>query len=247
MTFPSLQHFLEVLVPVLQAAIAILMWRRKLVKTFPIFFAYMLFHLVRHFAELAAMPHPMAYFWVWWGAEALDAFITLAVIQEIFGVVFEPYDAFRTRGIAIFRWLTFALFILAAVTAIIFPAAETNRQMATFFVLDRSAQFIILGLLFFLFVFCKLFGMTWRHYIFGIAAGFLIMTSVSAADFAVRAHEGQRGNFWHHFFGPVGFTLGNIVWTYYFVSAKSLVPLKIVPRTDQLIAWNQALSRVEQR
>ncbi len=246
MTFPPLQHVLEILVPLLQLGICVLMWRRRLPSTFPVFFAYMIFHLLRHFAELAAMSNPMAYFWIWWGSEAIDTFMTLAVMQEIFSVVFAPYDAFRARGVSIFRWLTFGLCLLAGITAVAYPAAEVNRQMATFFVLDRSAQFIILGLLVFLFVFCKLFGMTWRNYAFGIAAGFLLLTSVSAANFAVRAHEGQTGNFWANFFGPVGFTLGNVVWTYYFASEKSVVPLDIVPRTDQLIAWNQALSRVGQ-
>jgi hypothetical protein len=224
------------------------MLRRKLVKTFPVFFGYIIFHIIRHFTELATLSnHPVIYFWIWWGSEAIDALLILAVIQELFTVAFAPYDSLRQRGVTIFRTVTIFLCILAAITAVASPASETNQQMAAFFVMDRSVQIVQLGLLFFLFVFCKLFGMTWRHYVFGIAAGFLVMTAISTANFAIRANEGQAGNFWWNIFGALGFTVGELTWVYYFASEKSVVPLDIVPRTDQLIAWNRALSGISDR
>jgi hypothetical protein len=89
--------------------------------------------------------------------------------------------------------------------------------------------------------------MSWRHYVFGIASGLIVAASIGMAALAVRTHVGQAGNYWFDFVAPSGYTLGILMWTYYFASEKSVVPLNIVPRTDQLIAWDQALSRVEQR
>lgn len=248
MTPEAIQLLSNIITPLLHFAIAWVMVRRKLLTTFPVFFGYIVFHFVRHLAEMASMTaHPAVFFWIWWGAEGVDAVLILAVIQELFTVMFQPYEALRQRGVTIFRWSTLILCVGAATTALLSPASETNQLMAKLFVLDRSVQIVQLGLLFFLFLFCKLFGMTWRHYVFGIASGFLVMTAVSTANFAVRAHEGQSGNVLWNSLGPIGFMLGEITWMCYFASEKSLVPLNHVPRTNQLIAWNQALSKVGQR
>jgi hypothetical protein len=244
----AVQNVVWVVVPILQVAIAILIWRRKLVRTFPIFFTYMVYHFVNHLVAAALYGrYPLAYFWYFWICEGIDALLTLAVIQEIFIVEFIPYEALRKLGVTLFRFVTVGLLLLALVLAIIAPAAEANRQMAAFFVMDRSIFMVELGLMFSLFVFCKLFGMTWKHYAFGIAAGFILMTAIATAVLAVRTHEGQGGNVWLNLFEPLGFTLGNFMWLSYFASARAVVPLNIVPRTDQLIAWNQALSRVGHR
>jgi hypothetical protein len=244
----AVQNVAWVAVPVLELSIVVLMLRRRLVKTFPVFFAYIVCHIANHLVAAALYGrYALAYFWYFWIFEAVDFFLTLAVIQEIFIVEFNPYDALRNLGLRIFRWSTVILCIFVSVMAVAAPAAETNRQMAAFFVMDRSIYMVELGLMFVLFVFCRLFGMTWRHYVFGTAAGFIIMTSISTAVLAVRTHEGQGGNVWLNLFSPLGFMLTNLIWTSYLASAKSIVPLNIVPRTDQLIAWNRALSAIGER
>lgn len=81
-------------------------------------------------------------------------------------------------------------------------------------------QIVELGLLFFLFVFCKLFGMSWRHYVFGIAAGLIVAASIGMASRAIRTHVGQAGNYWFDLVAPSGYTIGILMWAYYFASAK---------------------------
>ena len=131
-------------------------------------------------------------FEVYWG-QGLDALFTLAVIQEIFTVMFAPYDALRKFGVVIFRWLTIILCVFAVVTAVMSPSGEINPTTNAVFLLDRSVQIVELGVILFLFVFCKLFGMTWRHYTFGIAAGLLVAASAGMAALAIRTHQGQSG------------------------------------------------------
>ena len=231
-----------------QLAIAIVMLRRKLFRTFPVFFAYIVFHFAESImGQVVYLAWRSAYYRFYWGCEAVDAIFTLAVIQEIFRVMFTPYDALRKWGTAAFRWLTLTLCVFAMFTAVLSPSGESDRNFAAILVLDRSVQVVQLGLVFFLFAFCRLFGMTWRHYVFGIAAGLAFITSVGTAVIALRTHMGAAGNTLFAYAAPIGFVLGNVLWSYYFASEKSVVPLNIVPRTDQLIAWNQALSRVGQR
>lgn len=244
----SIQNAIWVVSTLLHFAIAYVMLRRKLLRTFPVFFAYTIFHAIDgvtgYFLFRASQS---VYFWFYWGGEGVDAFMTLAVIQEVFRVAFAPYEALRALGVRIFNWLTVVLCIIAVITAVIAPASEINETMAALFVLDRSVQMIELGLVFFLFVFCKLFGMTWRHYVFGIAAGLAVMTSIGMVVLTIRTWVGQSGNAWYSLAAPGGFTLGNAVFAYYFASVKSVVPLKIIPRTEQLISWNRALLELRQR
>ena len=222
------------------------MLHRKLVRTFPVFFTYILFHAIDGAAGYFVYgASRTVYFWFYWGGEGVDAFMTLAVIQEIFRVAFLPYHALRKLGTRSFYWLTIALCVVAMVTAVLAPASEINETMAAMFVLDRGVQIVELGLVFSLFVFCKLFGMTWRHYVFGIAAGLAVMTSIGTVVLTIRTWVGQSGNDWYVLAAPLGYTLGNVVFAYYCASEKSLGPLKIVPRTEQLVAWDRALARVK--
>ncbi len=233
---------------VLQAGVGAIMLRRTLHRRFPVFFAYTIYHVISSiFYAVVFFRFPGVAFEVYWGTEGIDALFTLAVIQEIFTVMFDPYDALRRFGIVIFRWLAIVLCVFAVATAVMSPSGEINPTTNAVFLLDRSVQIVELGLVIFLFVFCRLFGMTWRHYTFGIAAGLLAAASSGMAVLALRTHQGQSGNSWFNLAAPIGYTLGIVMWTYYFASEKSVVPLNIVPRTDQLIAWNQALSRVGQR
>lgn len=246
MTFAeALQNSVIILVPLIQFAICALMLRRGMACTFPVFFIYITYKLLHGLATTVAMHLSyVAYFWIYWIGEGVDALFILAVIQEIFAVVFAPYDSLRKFGSLIFRSMTIILCFVAIITALLAPAAETNPMMKALFVMDRSVQIVQLGLLIFLFAFCALFGLTWRHYVFGIAAGFVVMTSISTVVLSLRTNEGQAGNFWFNVFGPLGFSLGNLTWACYFASAKALVPLNVVPGTEQLVAWNQALSRL---
>jgi hypothetical protein len=243
-----IQNIVWVLSGLVQLTIVLVMLRRKLHRTFPVFFAYIVFHASETIVAYIVYSISMfAYYWYYWGCEGIDAIFTLAVIQEIFRVMFAPYDALKMMGAAVFRYLTIALCLFAMISAVLSPSGETDRTFAAILVLDRSVQVVQLGLVVFLFAFCRLFGMTWRHYVFGIAAGLAFITSVGTAVIALRTHMGQAGNTLFAYAAPIGFFLGNVLWSYYFASEKSVVPLNIVPRTDQLIAWNQALSRVGPR
>ncbi len=86
--------------------------------------------------------------------------------------------------------------------------------------------------------------MTWRHYVFGIASGFVIMSAIMTTSEAIRTHFGVTAGSWITVMGPIGFTLGVVIWTYYFASVKSRVALDNVPGTERLIAWNRALGEL---
>lgn len=233
---------------VLQAAIAILIVRRKQLRRFPVFFSYTIFHLLQAVLTFVAFKISYAfYFYEWWSGEILDALITLAVIQEIFLVTFEPYDALRRWGSWLYVGGTITLCLLALLMSGQHPQGESSVRVAVLFTLQRSAAFIEIGLMFFLLLFCRLFGMTWRHYVFGIATGLVVMAAIYTAATTVRTHMGGAAEPWTGLVESAGFALGIVIWTYYFASAKSRLALDRVPGTEKLIMWNRALDQVGRR
>lgn len=228
----------------LQLATAIFIMRRKQVRTFPVFFAYTIFHLVQAILSFGAYRISYTvYFYEWWFGELLDIFFTFAVIQEIFVVTFQPYEALRRWGIRLYVSGVLLLATIAVFMGVQHPHGYTPR-LSALLTLDRSASFVQIGLLFFLFLFCRLFGMTWRHYVFGIATGFVVMASMMTSGEAIRTHFGNSIDSWIMMSNAIAFTLGVGVWTYYFASEKSRVPLDQVPGTERLVSWNRALGEI---
>lgn len=229
---------------ILQLATAVFILRRKQVRTFPVFFAYTIFHLVQ--AVLSFIAYRIsytAYFYETWTADMIDIFFTFAVIQEIFVITFQPYDALRRWGIRLYVTTIIVLSSTALFMGIQHPEGYSPRVSALL-TLNRSGNFVQVGLLFFLFIFCRLFGMTWRHYVFGIASGFVVMAGIISTAEAVRTRVGPGADPWVMLCDTVAFTLAVGVWAYYFASAKSRVPLNQVPGTERLIAWNRALGEI---
>src|SRR6266496_260249 len=99
-----LQMAIWIISPILIAGVAVGMARKSLIREMPLFFIYIIFHLVECIAAMIAwnVSYP-AYFYTYWGAEIIDALLTLLVIQEVFGLVFQPYESLHSIGIKLFR------------------------------------------------------------------------------------------------------------------------------------------------
>lgn len=244
----TLTHYTTVpLAFLLQLATAIFIIRRKQLSTFPVFFAYTIFHVIETGASFIAYKISyLAYFYTYWSGEMLDTVFTLAVIQEIFVVAFQPYEALRFWGSRIYVAGTVLLLTAAVFMGVKHPAGYSPR-LSVLITIDRSAIFVQIGLLFFLFFFCRLFGMTWRHYVFGIASGFVLVAGLITTAEAMRTNFGKSVDFVVWLINALAYTIGVGVWTYYFASSKSRVPLDRVPGTEKLIAWNRALGDIGRR
>ncbi len=88
------------LAPALQLTICVVMLRRKLIREFPCFFGYTMYHVFRYaalFTVRLTMPRA-AYFDSYWLAQMISAILGFAVIHEIYQHVFRNYEALRTLG-----------------------------------------------------------------------------------------------------------------------------------------------------
>src|SRR5438094_5555816 len=170
----NLQLALWVAHPVLQLAVAAIMFRRKQHKVFPVFFSYVISQVL-----VFAIIFPLykwadysTYFYAYWTCAAISLAIGFKVIHEIFLDVFQPYHTLKDLGSVLFKWAALVMVLVAFVVAAASPAAEQGSVIQALVTVQRCLRVIQCGLILFLLVFSNYLGVTWRQHSFGIALGF---------------------------------------------------------------------------
>lgn len=236
-------YFLWVTVTLLQAGIAIAMYRRKQHREFPVFWWYTVFHVVQSIIAFVASSVSYAvFFYVYWGTEAIDAIFTLVVLQEIFSKVFNPYSSLRNIGSVLFRWLAILLCLFAVFSAAVAPGVAADRFIRGLLTMERSIQLIQTGVLLFLFLFSKLFGLTWRHHIFGMALGFGVYASISLVASSLEAQFGKPVFAICSTLLASSYAMGAYIWSCYFLYKNNPDQVSQIPSSGQLHQWNEALA-----
>jgi hypothetical protein len=229
--------------PILQAVIAVGMVRKNLFREMPLFFTYTVCHSI--FAcilFLLLKTSWTAFFYSYWGSEIVDALLTFLVIQEVFSTVFRPYEAIRSLGIWLFRG---SLLVLIGVTIVMAPGSGPfgfDRLVSSLFIVQRSILFVQAGLILFLIVSSRLFGLTWRNYVFGVALGFGAMACVAGIGVALRSKVPAPFDGWLVTVVPFGYILGVAVWAYYILRPNSSSDVDHSQiDASPLKGWNHAL------
>ncbi len=133
--------------PVLQSAVAVVLWRRKLHKLFPVFFAYVLAQI-----GIFALTFPLRsadnyewFFYSYWAGAAVSALLSFRVIHEIFLDVFRPYHMLKDLGTVLFKW-TGVVMLLVSVVVAFSNSAQSDPLVQAVTTLQRSVGFgIALG------------------------------------------------------------------------------------------------------
>jgi hypothetical protein len=174
--------------PVLQSAVAAAMIRRKIYRSFPFFFTYTLCQILI-FAILFSVYRADAYelfFYLYWATTAVSVGLGFKVIHEIFVDIFRPYHTLRDLGSVLFKWAGLVMLLVSGVVAASSPAIESGPLVQAILTLQRSVRVVQCGLVFFLLVFSKYLGISWRQRSFGIALGFGGFASLELAMLALR-------------------------------------------------------------
>ena len=172
--------------PVLQAAVAIVVWRRKLHKQFPVFLGYLLAQIgVFAITYSVYGLNDVWYFWAYWGSMALDAVLSFKIIHEIFLDVFRPYHSLKDLGTPVFKWAGLVMLLVSVVVA---ASNSFNQHPVVHAVttLQRSVKLVQFGLILFLILFSRFLGVSRKQVSFGIALGFGISGGVELMLLALR-------------------------------------------------------------
>jgi hypothetical protein len=229
--------------PMLQAAICVAMIRKKLFREMPLFLSYTIIHAVFAYVLFFTFKKSYtAYFFLYWSSEIVDALLTFLVIQEVFSTVFRPYEALRLLGIWLFRG---SLLVLIAIAIVMAPGSQPfgfDKLVSSLIIVQRSILFVQAGLIFFLILSSRLFGLTWRTYVFGVALGFGAMACVTGLAVALRSRVPAPLNDWLATMVPFGYIVGVVVWTYYMLMPSSSLDVdRSQIDASPLKGWNHAL------
>jgi len=226
---------------ILQVAIAVVMWRRNLVRVFPIFFSYTVLVPSRDTALLFLKYPTNSYALVFWCGEALAVLLGLGVVFEILRHIFPPYPSLRFVVKSV--WILGAFAAVTAVLMLVFSdgGSGTRRLLESVILLERAARFLQVCLLILVIALMSRLGLTWHHYSLGIVAGFGIYSALDLAALEFQAHLRFLTDAPFVLVRSAAYNLGAVIWAAYFLPAGSKKPVENLPRTD-LAEWNEAVS-----
>jgi hypothetical protein len=246
-----LWHYLWVAPNVFLLVLALLIWRRKLHKQFPVFLIFAVAIAVEQLIVYAADVIPTvsgATFWrVFWAGLLLEALVKFALVGEIFGRVFGQYDSLANLGKRVIRGLGVALVLVATVFAAYAPIDNPRYSVISYaHILDQTIYLIECGLLLFIFVFAAYFKLAWDNASFGITLGLGVSASVHLATWAVMANGGMMNK--RHlldFLNMATYHSCVLIWFYYLlIPQKSVARSAVPPPENDLAVWNQELERL---
>ena len=228
-----------------QCLIALFMSRRRLAADFPVFRAYVFFHIVQLPIEFYCYVHSHAlYFYAFWIMQAVDFLLVIAVLQEVFSMVLREYAALKKLATNLYRGTVLVLMAIAFGTALLAPGTETDRTVAGLLALDTSSMIIQLGALAVLFLMSRMLVLEWKEFSFGIALGFGVMASVQLAVSLMRSYLGNGSTPGYVLLRPLAYNLAVFIWFFYAAKRERRQAASALPPAGDVNRWNEALEKM---
>lgn len=225
--------------------------RRKLLREFPFFASYLAFETASSLAGLLLLEHygksSWPYFYYYWTAQAMGLALRFGVIYEIFSQVCRPYEGLRRAGTLALRWAGVLLLVAAVGVAVLGPAGEPAWALRGAVVIQRSIDVVQCGALVLLFLFASYFGLSWRNYVFGIAAGFAVIASLELLGSTLTAQYPSHATLVFNALPRLAYDLASAIWVAYLALPEpSRQELQVLPQ-HELEKWNRELLQLLER
>ena len=231
----------------LLAVVSVLMFLRGLHRKFPVFFVYTLYETVGFLLRFAAYTrgHGLggSYRYVFLVTAAGSTALRFGIIQEIFNNVFRDYPRLETLATVSMRWLLGLLLFFAILTVFYSSGTLPDNILVVLRLLGRSVAIIQAGLLLFLFLFSRMFGLSWRSFVFGIAFGFAIFASTELAKWTLELTTLTEHSKDLLDLLPTGsYHISVLVWLGYLLKAEQPVGAATYP-VREIEQWSGELER----
>jgi hypothetical protein len=243
MSFVHVATFVFWFLPVaLQSLVAFIMFRRRMVRQFPVFFTFNLLVPARdvtlYFLPFSGNLYSAVF---WWGESATTA-LELGVVFENTWHFIKPYPFLR-----VFLKVLGVAGIIAAAAALALllwtkGPAGTDLALEWIILTERSARFLQVCLLILAIALMSRLGLTWQHYSLGIAAGFGVYAALDLVLLELRAHLHVVTDNTFVLLRSAAYNLGVAIWAFYFLRPQGGKPVGGLPSTD-LANWNDALTQ----
>jgi len=229
--------------PILQSLVAVMLWRRKLHKQFPVFFLFLLVQ-VANFAVIFPLwrtGNYNLYFGPFWLGEAVNAVLGFKVIHEIFLDVFRPYHTLKDLGTLLFKWAGVVMLLVSVVVAFS-NSFDRDLMSHVLTTLQRSVRVVQLGLILFLLLFSRFLGVSRKQVSFGISLGFGLFAGVDLMLMAL--HLGGFVTLKNlNLINMTAYLLAILVWLGYSLSRKAVCVAAVNHLQTQ--RWEQGLADLQ--
>jgi hypothetical protein len=210
---------------------AVLLWplsRKRIFRTFPWFFANILFSVIADTGRLLLGYQTGSYYYVYYGTEAAYALFGFAVMYEVFRHVLRDF-----RRIWWFR----PVFPLTIVLTIVLTAQRTGNaplRFRTWMVewivgAEMGERFLQVSMFVLLVALVTVFGLRWRQHAFGICAGYGLYATVALLASTKFYEIGTRFTFWWGILSVGAYNCAILIWLWYFSGPVTPEP----PRASQ--------------
>lgn len=241
--------------PAGQLVLLIVMVRRGLVRQMPWFFIYTVWVMTTSLLQLpfylqsrALRSVTLANFYVSWTADAGSVALGFLAVYELFGQVFQPYQAFRHWAPALFRWCGVILLLVGSAGAVLSSPNRELKAVAGLLVLERTLRVVQVGLLLLVLITSRYLHIAWKPHLLGVALGFGMYAAVAIVCTTMQAQNGPVGYWVLGMVSFTAYTCAVLIWVAYFlVRQPAAEPARIIPRTAEVEQWNQALSHLLQQ
>ena len=226
------------------------MQKRRLVRTFPFFFAYIFSAIVIEIVKLAVVHDYATYFKVFWSAEVLYAVLALLALHEAFNRLFEPF-------LRIYSWFRFvfpsAVLIFSGIPvlyAVAHPPREVSPLTSLILSFALGVNILQCGLFVIFLAIKKILSISTRTHAWGIVEGFAA-TALAGVIYAARSEFGTRLNFLVKYGPPVAYIFALLLWldTFIRVERNAAWNLAITPAqlAEEVAAYTRSLKRLLER
>jgi len=223
------------------AVTAVVMVRRKLNHTFPMFFTYAVFQVLSNIGLYAASHTSYRnYFFAYWVSTCLSIVLGFLVIHEIFEYAIRPYAGLRDLARMMFHWVALIMLLVSGIIGFTSPGGNAEHIALALANLERGIRMMQVGMLLFIAVFSGRLGLTWRDLPCGIAFGFGIFACADLTMFSLRAQLGPAWNMALSKITSSAYLLSTMIWSTYALlpqAARIRVEVPFQPVFDR---WNQA-------
>jgi len=175
---------------VLLGVLVVVLWKRRLYREFPVFFAYVLYEIAQFILLFALYSIPgtgKQYAYAYCATLLLSIALRFGVIDEVSKDLFRESQLLKVSARRSLQCVTGLLLVVGVLLAVYAPGDNSGRWIAGVSVVNRGAAMVQCGLLLALLLFSRFLGLSWRRSAFGIALGLAVLTSLDLAMFALRA------------------------------------------------------------
>lgn len=191
-----------------------------------------------HKAHLATPSQAYrAYFYSYWVFYAVNAFLMLRVLHEMFRHAVRSIPGVQMLGRPIFFWAIAVAVVLAFASGITPHAEGISLFLASAQVLMRSQSVLALCMLSFLAFASRTLGVSFGSRIFGVTFGFSMMSladMVISAFFANQPNLASVTNVVHE----IVYLAAIALWAGYFLKPEPARRLVTIPTQSPMMRWN---------